>query len=140
MNKITRKIINHLTGRPKVLFLIDSVGALLTAFFLFVVMQVFNDYFGMPRTILTYLSAVAICFCIYSTACFTFLEKRFTPFMRIIGIANLLYSVCTFSLVINYYPMLTKTAITYLLLEIAILCSLSYLELTVAKELKKNNS
>jgi hypothetical protein len=105
---------------------------MMTAFFLFVIMRQFNEYFGMPKTELTYLSAIAICFCFYSTACFLFLKGRWTPFIRLIGIANLLYCVLSIGLLIKYYPSLTIIGTTYFLIEIVIVFGLSYIELNVA--------
>lgn len=137
MNRIINKLINHLAEKQKTLFLIDSLGAILTAFFLFVIMQLFNEYFGMPKTVLIYLSIIAICFCIYSTACFLFLKRRCTPFIRLIGFANLFYCVLTIGLLIKYYPLLTIIGITYFLIEIVIICGLSYVELNVANKNKK---
>ena len=137
MNRIINNLINHLAEKQKRLFLIDSLGAILTAFFLFVIMRQFNGYFGMPKTVLTYLSLIAICFCIYSTTCFLFLKGRWTPFIRLIGIANLLYCALTIGLLIKYYSLLTIIGITYFLIEIIIIYVLSYVELRVATEIKK---
>lgn len=140
MNTIVSKLINYLTKKQKTIFLIDSLGAISTAFFLFVIMRQFNDYFGMPKTVLTYLSVIAICFCIYSTACFIFLKKHWTPFIRIIGTANLLYCALTIGLLIKYYPLLTIIGVVYFLVEIVIICCLSYIEFNAATEIKKKNS
>jgi hypothetical protein len=137
MNRIINNLINHLAEKQKTLFLIDSLGAILTAFFLFVIMRQFNGYFGMPKTVLTYLSLIAICFCIYSTTCFLFLKGRWTPFIRLIGIANLLYCALTIRLLIKNYSLLTIIGTTYFLIEIIIICVLSYVELRVATEIKK---
>jgi len=137
INSVT-KIINYLTGKPKILFLIDSLGALLTAFFLFIVLRNFNEYFGMPKTILIYLSGIAACFCIYSTCCFFFLTKYWTPFINGISVANLLYCIVTMALLIFYYPQLTVIGTTYFLLEITIISGIVYLELNVARRIKKS--
>lgn len=130
-------MIDHLAGKQKTLFLIDSSGAMLTAFFLFVIMRPFNEYFGMPKAILTCLSAIAICFCIYSAACFLFLKGRWTLFMIIIGIANLLYCALTIAILVRYYALLTTTGIIYFLIEMVIIYGLGYIELGVATEIKK---
>ena len=99
---------------------------------MFVIMRQFNEYFGMPKTVLTYLSVIAICFCIYSLTCFLFLKGRWTPFIRFIGIANLLYCALTIGLLIKYYPLLTIIGTTYFLVEIVIIFGLSYIELNLA--------
>lgn len=138
MRSIVRKTINQLASEPKKLFLIDSLGAILTVFFLFVVLRNFDEYVGMPKNILTYLSITGALFCIYSTACFFFLKKHWTPFIIAISIANLLYAILTMGLLIIYSPVLTTIGLTYFLLEIAIICGLVYIELKVATAIKQN--
>ena len=133
MNSIINNLINHLSEKPKTLFLIDSLGAFLTAFFLFVVMRSLNVYFGMPKIVLTYLSAIAGLFCIYSISCFLFLKERWTLFIRIIAVANFLYCVVTLGLLIKYYSLLTILGTTYFLTEIIIIASLGFVELKVAR-------
>ncbi len=137
MNRIINKLVNHLSEKGKTLFLIDCVGAFLSAFFLFVIMAQFSKYFGMPKTILTYLAAIAVCFCIYSTACFLFLKRPWSHFIKFIGIVNLLYCTLTLGLLIKYYPLLTKIGTMYFLVEIAIIGMLGYGELHVAKKIEK---
>ena len=138
MVKTVSKIIKLLSSEPKKLFLIDSLGALTTAFLLFVVLRNFNEYFGMPERILTYLSAFAVCFCIYSTTCFFFIKENWTPFIKGIGIANLLYCILTIGLIISNEPQLTTIGIAYFLGEIFIICGLVYIELNVATEINKS--
>ena len=137
MIKTASKIIKQLSSEPPKLFLIDSIGALTTSFFLFVVLRNFNEYFGMPERILTYLSVIAVFFCIYSTTCFFVIKANWTPFIKIISIANLLYCVLTISLVIFYNPQLTIIGTAYFVGEIAIIIGLVYIELNVANDIKK---
>lgn len=132
-----KKLIKHFSEKQKTLFLIDSIGAFITAFSLFVIMRQFNAYFGMPKNELTYLSVLAVVFCIYSATCFLFLKEGFKPFLRLIGIVNLIYCVLTFGLLIKYHPLLTILGTTYFLIEIAIICGLSFIELNVAKKNKE---
>jgi len=138
MIKKLRKVINYLSGKPKSLFLIDGIGAMLTAFFLFAVLRNFNEYFGMPETLLAYLAAIAVCFCIYSAACFVFLKDNWTPYLRGIGIANLLYCILTTGFLIIYYSQLTIIGATYFILEIAIICGLVCIELNVATKISRS--
>jgi hypothetical protein len=131
-HRIMNKLINLFAEKQKTLFLIDSIGAFLTAFFLFVIRVQFNEYFGMPETVLTYLSVIAICFCIYSAACFLFLKEHLSIFIRLIGIANLLYCALTIGLLFRHNPSLTILGTIYFIIEIVIICILSYIELKVA--------
>ncbi len=127
-----KKPIKYFTENPKPLFLIDSIGAFMTAFSLFVIVRQFDVYFGMPKRELTFLSVLAVCFCSYAAACFLFLKTGLKPFIRYMGIANILYCALTTGLLIKYYPLLTIIGKTYFLIEIVIICVLSYIELTVA--------
>ena len=138
MIKTVSKIIKQLSSKPKKLLLIDSIGALTTAFLLFIVLRNFNEYFGMPERILTYLSVFAVCFCIYSTTCLFIIKANWTPFIKGISIANLLYCVLTIGLVIFYNSQLSIIGIAYFLGEIAIICGLVYIELNVANEINKS--
>jgi hypothetical protein len=138
MNKIVRRIINQLTDKPRLLFLIDGLGALLTAFFLFVVLGNFNDYVGMPIWILNALSFIAVWFCVYSVACFFLLKQYLVPFIIGIGTANLLYSILTLGILIIHFPILSIAGIAYFLVEIALICGLVYVELNVVKTIRQN--
>ncbi len=140
MIKPISEIIKQLEQKPKILFLVDSIGAMLTTFFLFVILRNFNEYFGMPKTTLTYLSAIAACLCIYSTTCFFFLKDNLTSFIRIISVANLLYCLLTMGLIISNYPILTIIGTAYFLAEITIVCGLVYIELNVASAINKNRT
>jgi hypothetical protein len=129
--------INQLSSNPKILFLIDGTGAFITTFFLFVVLRTFNEYFGMPRTILTYLSCLALIFCGYSTACYFLLKKNWHPFLKAISIANLLYCCLTIGIVFYYYNNLTVLGITYFAAEIVVVCSLVFVELKALKQINQ---
>jgi hypothetical protein len=139
MKNTISKIIKQLSLMPKKLFLIDSLGALVTAFFLFIVLKDFNEYFGMPITILNYLSSIAACLCIYSITCFVIIKKNWIPFIRIISTANILYCILTIGLIILYQSQLTIFGKAYFLGEIAIILGLVYIELNVATSIKKSN-
>ncbi len=139
MNRAIEKMINHLVRKPGTLFLIDSIGAMLTTLLLFFVLRNFNGYFGMPKTALTYLSAIAACFCVYSAICFLFLKENWMPFIKIISVANLLYCLLTAGLLINYYKQLTGLGLTYFWVEIIIICGLVFIERSVANKIEKQN-
>lgn len=139
MIAIVHKTINDLAKKPQKLFLIDSLGALLTTFFLFVVLRNFYEYVGMPIPVLTYLSVIALGLCIYSTACFFFLKGNWTPFIRGISIGNLLYCILTMVLVIIYYSQLKTIGMIYFVIEVIIILGLVYIERNVAIAILKES-
>lgn len=114
--------------KPRNLFLLDSIGAVVSAFFLFVVLKTFEPYFGMPGDVLNYLSAIAVMFCIYSTSCFFFVMNNWRPFLAAISTANLLYCFATLILVGYYYNSITAPGMIYFIGEIAIVCGVVFLE------------
>lgn len=138
MIKKINNLITYLTQKPQLLFLIDSLGALLTTVSLFVVGLYFNEYVGLPQTTFTYLSLIAFSFCIYSATCFFFLKDNWVPFIWAISIANFLYCILTALIVLTNLSTLPIIGITYFLIEIIIVCTVVYVELKVAKVIHKH--
>lgn len=140
MDSILTNLINQLKEKQNKIFLIDSAGAFLTAFLLFVVLRNVNEYIGIPKIILTYLASIAFIFSLYSAMCFLFLKQHWTLFIRGIGIANLLYCILTISMLIINYPSIKIIGLSYFLIEIIIICILIYIELKVAAAIRKDDA
>lgn len=119
--------------KPKTIFLVDGLGALVTASLLFLVLMKFQEYFGMPPGILSILSIIALTFAVYSIFCFLFLTMNWGIFLKAIMIANLLYCCMTMGLVIYYHSVLTTIGLTYFLAEISIIAGLVFVELQTFK-------
>jgi hypothetical protein len=131
VNRLLEKLTTKLVKKPKLIFLIDSIGAFLTALLLFVILKNLTYYFGMPTTNITLLSSLAACFCLYSAICFLFLKGKWKLFIKIISFANLLYCLLTLGFLFVNYNQITSLDLTYFLLEIVIICTIVYIELTV---------
>ena len=140
MIKTINTTIKYLSLKPKMLFLIDSIGALLTTFFLLLIWSNFSEYFGMPKAVLGCLFVFAACLYIYSTTCYLALKQHWIAFIIGISTANLLYCILTMSLVILYAPILTSIGKSYFLVEVAVIFGLIYVELRVAYTIKKAQS
>ncbi len=123
-----REIIKRLTQKPKALFLVDSLGAFVSASLLFVILRKFNEYIGMPPIALIYLSIIAVTFSLYSIICFFLFTDNWKPFLSIISFANVLYCCLTMGLVIYYYQSLTVLGIAYFIAEIIIITGLVFVE------------
>ncbi len=134
-----REIINRLAQKPRALFLVDGIGAFITAFLLLVILRTFNEYVGMPPAVLTCLSIIAAAFCLNSMACYFLLNNNWQPFLKAISVANLFYCCLTMGLIIYNYKNLTSLGIIYFLAEIIIIVVLVYLELKVLNR-HKNKS
>jgi hypothetical protein len=114
--------------KPKVIFLVDALGAFATASVLFLVQWRFREYFGMPREVLSLLSMIAFAFSVYSFSCFLFINRNWRIFLNAIMTANLLYCCLTTGLVIFYYSTRAILGLTYFLAEIAVIAGLVYIE------------
>jgi len=121
-------ILDKITSNPKKLFLIDGIGGVLTAFFLGVVLPRFEDSFGMPITILYYLSSIACVYAIYSISCYILLGNNWRPYLKGVAIANLLYCCTTIVLVFYFYQKLTMLGLIYFVLELMVIISLIIIE------------
>ena len=127
--------IDYFSRKPRTLFLIDGLGAFVTALLLLGFVRQFDAFFGIPKSEVTCLALIAVCFCIYSTTCYFLLKRGLSSFMRFIAIVNLLYCTLTIGLLIKNASTVTILGTTYFLIEIVIICGLSYIELNVAKRI-----
>ena len=125
---------------PKIFFLVDGLGALLTALMLGFVLTTFENVFGMPKRILYILALIAFSYSIYSFVCYLQIKTNWSPFLKGIAVANLLYCILTISLVIYLWSELTKIGLTYFFLEGMIIFSLVVVELRKANMLSNKKA
>ena len=113
------------------LFLVDGLGALVTASMLGLVLTTFEPAFGMPTRVLVPLASVAAVFAAYSFTCYA---KAAPPkFLLPIAIANTLYCAATLALVLLFHESLTWLGHAYFLGEIAIVLTLVRFEVRAAR-------
>lgn len=128
-------MLNKITSNPKLVFLLDCLGALLSAFLLGVVLTSFEPIFGMPRKILYGLAALAGLFAIYSFWNYRWFKENWRPYLRGIAIVNLLYCCLTAALVIYFRQELTKWGFLYFLQEMVVIIVVVMLEFkTIARK------
>ncbi|MEM7571709.1 MAG: hypothetical protein AAF433_02360 [Bacteroidota bacterium] len=118
---------------PRTFFLVDGLGALISAFLLGVVLVKWEHLFGMPVVTLYYLALAAGAFMVYSLSCYLFFPKNWRPLLRLIALVNLSYCALTLSLLFYHQPQLTVWGNAYFILEIILVATLAFLELRVAK-------
>jgi hypothetical protein len=126
MNKISQLSV-------KTIFLIDSMGALLSAIMLGLVLPMFEDIFGMPSNVLYVLSGIVSLLFVYSFTCFAIKPSSPTAALKIIGVVNICYCVLSIALIIYFYRQLTVLGLTYFILEKMIVLFLASVELKKAK-------
>lgn len=117
----SRLFSEQLALNPRKLFLVDSAGALLTAFLTGVILVMFRDFFGMPKWALIILSLTALLFAVYSLSCYFFSGRHWRICLQIIAIANLLYCCATAGLVIFFYSILSIFGVLYFVGEILLI-------------------
>jgi hypothetical protein len=122
------QVLDKLTSNPRMLFLIDGLGAIVSAFFLGVILVRFEENFGMPKSVLYVLASLAAIYAIYSIGCYFFLTNTWRPYLKAIAIANLLHCCLTIGLVFYFYEKLTVLGLVYFLLEIIIVMGLVMIE------------
>ncbi len=122
----------------KNLFLLDSLGALLSAIMLRSVLTRYETFFGMPADVLYILAVIPCVFAFYSFLCFLIKTKKERLFLTIIAIANLLYCCLTTFYIIQLYQKLTLWGLFYFIAEIIVVVVLALYELKIAKSSIEN--
>lgn len=136
----TTFLFQQLSAYPRRIFLIDGVGAVLTAFLLCVVLASFQSFFGMPVRVLYVLGAVAVVFAAYSFSCYCWLKRNHRSFLAAIIIANLLYAVLSLGLVIYYFPQLSSWGLLYFAGEIIVILVLVSIEYRCLKRFENKDA
>jgi hypothetical protein len=116
---------------PRRLFLIDGLGALLTASLLAFLLAPLERYFGMPVWVLYPLAAVAGVFALYSLLCYARFPANWQPYLRGIAVANLSYCVLTAVLVVYFWGQLTVLGVLYFVGEMGVVIGLVAVEVGV---------
>lgn len=118
------------SNRIHLLFLVDAIGALVSALFLLFVLPGFEVISGFSTRLFNVLGTIALVFSIYSIFNF-FLKTQKAVFLRLIAIGNILYGCLSISLALIYKP--SALTLTYLVLEFIILIFLGTIEIKASK-------
>lgn len=130
-------LIKKVNSNPKLIFLFDGCGAILSAFLLGAVLVKYQNLIGMPRQILFILSSIASLFAIYSLSYALRINDHWRTFLKVIAIANLSYCALTLGLLFYHQSTITNLGIAYFLLEKAVVIPLALFELKIANEKQK---
>jgi hypothetical protein len=121
-------MIKKLIANPKQLFLIDTLGALLTGSTLAVVALQFPLFFGLPSHLLLILAGIAFIFSIYSFCCYHFFPRNWKPFLKAIIIANSFYIVLPTVFIFIFLNSVTSFGLFYFTAEMMVIGCLIYVE------------
>ncbi len=116
---------------PKKLFLIDGLGAMLSAFLLGVVLVKLQSFIGMPTNQLYFLAAIPCFFALYDLISYFRVEENWRPYLKGIAIANLFYCVLSIGLLVIHFSKLTALGVAYFVVEILIVVVIAWYELKV---------
>ena len=133
-------LVDKVESTPKVIFLVDGIGALITFLSLFGIGFFLQKHFGMPKNVLYILSFIVALYAIYSLLCYFLLFKKrssglesrkrnWQSFLKVIIVANSLYCVAMLLLLIQFYQTLTVLGLTYFIFEVMIIMILVLLEI-----------
>ena len=117
----------------KKIFLIDSLGALISAIMLLSISQ-FERYFGISENLAFILIPLPIIFSVFSFLSYKFGKKNWKLLLKIIALANLLYCCLTFYVTLTNLATLKNLGITYFVVEIFIIIILAMFELKIANK------
>lgn len=128
-------ILQYFTNNPKQLFLLDAIGAFITATFIGIVMKNNIDTFGLPNEIAFICVIIATSFFCYSGLCYLLLKKNWQLMLAIIAIGNSLYIGLTTYFLFTLYSQLTSFGKLYLISEILTIVMVVTIEFSVAMKL-----
>lgn len=118
--------------QPKTIFLIDGMGALVSAILLGLVLTKLETFFGLPKNVLYVLAGIALLLAVYSISNAFTQPANPSKRLKLIAVANLLYCLLTFVLLFIFFPQLTVYDLLYFMGELLIILSLASLELKAA--------
>ena len=126
------QMLNKFYQNPKKLLLIDAFGAMVSAFMLGIVLVKLESWFGIPKKTLYVLAIIPCVFAAFDFYVYRYKKTGLSVYLIIIALANLLYSFLSVSLAYHHHLKLTKLGCIYIIIEVAIILYLVYIELVVA--------
>jgi hypothetical protein len=124
--------IDNISKNPKFLFLIDGLGALLSAFLYYIVLSNLIAVFGIPKHALNLFCFLALGYAVFSLSTYFRNVDNWRPYMKIIALANLFHCVLTVIFLIYYNESITGIGLLYFVVEIIIVATLAVYELKTA--------
>lgn len=112
----------------KRIFLIDAIGAFVSAFLLGVVLPAIQEWVGMPKHVLYILSFWALIAMVFSFSCFWFADHSKAVWLRAVLVANVFYCLVTIFFMTMFCSILTLWGWTYFLIELMMILGLVWRE------------
>ncbi len=131
-------MIQSFITNPKKLFLMDALGAAVSAISLGVVLVKLERVFGIPPNTLFILATFPILFILYDLFCLTKNKNDVRLFLKGIAIANILYCCLSIVMALYHFKIITIFGYLYILIEVIITFTLAVFEYKVASKLNEN--
>lgn len=120
--------------KRKPIFLIDSLGAFCSAFFLILIFVGFQNIFGIVESIVYILSPIGLLYSIFSLISYLFFVNSWRKCLSIILTANISYCALILGVLFYFYKNLTVIGLSYFLMEILIILILVFFERRILSE------
>lgn len=117
------------------IFLIDGVGALLSAFMLGVVLRRFESFFGIPASALLVLALIPCFFVVYDLFCHRYGTAHRSRLLWIIALLNVVYCLLSLGFAYFHRSSLTIYGWVYILVEIVVVIWVAWYEIQLANKL-----
>lgn len=125
-------IITYFQLHPRKIFLMDAIGAFITAFTAYFIIAKNELLFGLPGYVFQKLALLASGFAIYSIVCYLLNLKKWNLFLQLIAFANTVYGFITIGLLMTFYNEITIFSWIYFPLEILVIALIVYIEYKVS--------
>ncbi|MCK8522988.1 hypothetical protein M0D21_15530 [Aquimarina sp. D1M17] len=130
-------IFKKLETNPKQLFVIDGLGALLSAILLGVVLVKFEEVFGIPKVSLYILAVFPLFFMVYDVFSYFQTRDKVSLLLRAIAIINVMYCGLSLGFGVYHFNSITYFGWLYIFVEVFIIIVLVLIELKVANRVSK---
>jgi len=118
---------------PRTMFLVDGIGALISASIMGFIIAGYEPYFGMPKVAAYFLATIPVFFIVYSLYNYFRFPSNWKPYLRLIAIANLCYCFLSIAVVFYHFQTLTNYGLAYFVVEIVVVLIVVVVELEVLK-------
>jgi len=113
----------------KHIFIVDGIGAIISAFLLGIVLTKFEYVFGMPKLVLQVLSLAALIMALHVFVSYFLLKNNWSNYLKVLAIVNIFYCCATIVLVIYFFNVLTVWGLWYFIIELIVVLLLSRIEM-----------
>lgn len=120
-------------GYIKKLFLVDGIGAIVSAVMLGIVLVKYESFFGIPASALYILAILPCFFAAYDFFCYFIIDNHHKKYIKAIAIVNILYCILSISLALFHKDLITYLGWIYIIVEVIIVIVVAVIELKASK-------